>query len=86
MNYYVKMELEVAQNREVFGWLIVERGKPAKWESANTPLARFFENGSPKQMPNTIKFLEPEGWLAETLGIGRSSNIQNYQNKYLFFD
>lgn len=58
--------LTVAYFREVIGRIDTD-GPKGNWESANTMLARFLENSHPGQLPNTFKYLQPEGWLAGVL-------------------
>lgn len=58
--------LKVAFYGQVVGW-IDTKGPKHNWQSANTDLARFLENSRPGQLPNTFKYLQPEGWLARVL-------------------
>lgn len=58
--------LAVAYFREVIGWIDTDAPK-GNWKSADTPLARFVENSHPGGLPNTFRFLQPEGWLAGVL-------------------
>lgn len=55
--------LAVAYFREIIGYIDTD-GPKGNWESANTPLARFLENSHPGELPNTFKYMQPEGWLA----------------------
>ncbi len=58
--------LTVAFFREIIGRIDTD-GPKGNWQSANTPLARFLENSHPGELPNTFKYLQPEGWLAGVL-------------------
>lgn len=58
--------LTVAFFREPIGWIDTDAPK-GNWRSADTPIARFVENSRPGGLPNTFRFLQPEGWLAGVL-------------------
>lgn len=58
--------LAVAFFRDIIGYIDTD-GPEHNWQSADTPLARFLENSHPGELPNTFKYLQPEGWLAGVL-------------------